>query len=136
MEKIDKLICLLLAVQNYSKDIHYNAKGDAFYSKHLLVDRVQENISDYIDSIKEVFYLGEMGKEPLSSKEYLKNTIELIPEIQKEDKKNFEALRKLLISAIQELEKIKTLSKGEENLLGGIAENLQSSLGLINQQVK
>ena len=136
MEKINNLICYLIALQNYSKDIHYNTKGDAFYSKHLLVDRVQENLSDYIDSIKEVFFLGGMSKEPLPSYEYLKKASELIPKIEKDDKKSFQNLIKLLIKTIQTIETIKTVSKGEENLLGTIAENLQSSLGLINQQVK
>ena len=136
MENINKLIALLIAIQNYSKDIHYNAKGDAFYSKHILVDRVQENLYDYIDSIKEVFFLGGSNKEPLSSKEYLKKAIEFIPDIKKDDKKSFEELRDLLITTIKHIEKIKTLSKGEENLIGTIAENLQTSLGLINQQIK
>ena len=136
MEQINKIIEYLIAICNFSKDIHYNCKGDAFYSKHLLVDRVCENLNDYIDSIKEVFFLGGANKEPLPSYEYLKKAAELIPEIQKEDKKNFEKLRDLLIAAIKQIEKTKALSKGEENLIGSIAENLQTSLGLINQQVK
>lgn len=135
MENISRLISLLIVIQNFSKDIHYNAKGEAFYSKHLLVDRVQENISDYIDSLKEVCFLGS-DKEPLSSKEYLTDAAQVIPAIVDEDKTNFISLSSLLILTLQHIEGLEGLSKGEENLIGNIAENLQTSLGLVLRQIK
>lgn len=135
MEEINKLIEYLLAIANYSKDIHYRSKGSAFYSEHLLADRISENIYDYIDSIKEVFFLAA-DKEPLKSSEYLKKASELIPEISKEDKQCFKSLSKLLVNTLQHIEELKDLTKGEENLIGNIAENLQTSLGLVNRQIK
>lgn len=134
MESINKLIEYLIAIQNFAKDIHYNSKGDAFYSKHLLVDRVGENISDYIDSIKELFFLAA-DKEPLPSGEYLSRATSLIPEISGKDKEDFQSLQKLLVDALQHIEKLKDLTKGEENLIGAVAENLQTSLGLVNREV-
>lgn len=135
MENINKLIEYLLAVANFAKDIHYSAKGEAFYSKHLLCDRISENIYDYIDSIKEIFFLAA-DKEPLPSGEYLSRATSLIPQIAEDDKTNFTSLSILLEAALQDIEKIKDLTKGEENLIGAIAENLQTSLGLVNRQVK
>lgn len=135
MENINKLIEYLLAVANFAKDIHYSAKGEAFYSKHLLCDRISENIYDYIDSIKEIFFLAA-DKEPLPSGEYLSRATSLIPQIAEDDKTNFTSLSILLESALQDIEKIKDLTKGEENLIGAIAENLQTALGLVNRQVK
>ena len=135
MSNINNLICLLLALQNYCKDIHYNSKGDAFYSKHLLADRIQDNISDYIDRIKEVFFLAA-DKEPLKSAEYLKKAAEFVPEISGNDKESFERLKDLLIKTMKQTEKLSKLTKGEENLIGTIAEDLQNSLGLVNRQVK
>ena len=135
MENINNIIVLLVAIQNFAKDIHYNAKGDAFYSKHLLCDRIQENISDYIDSIKEVCFLPA-DKEPLTSKYYLKQASELIPDIQNDDKNDFIALSLIIMGALREIESLKDLSKGEDNLFGAIAENLQVSYGLIKRQVK
>ena len=134
MEEINKLIEYLLAIANYSKDIHYRSKGSAFYSEHLLADRISENIYDYIDSIKEVFFLAA-DKEPLKSSEYLKKASELIPEI-KDDKQSFKSLSVLIVTTLQHIEELKDLTKGEENLIGNIAENLQTSLGLINRQIK
>ena len=133
MENINKLIALLIAIQSYCKDIHYNAKGEAFYGKHLLVDRIQENISEYIDRIKEVFFLPDK-KEPKPSKEYLQEASKLIPDIKQTDKENFKQLAELLIKALKKIEAASKLTKGEENLIGAIGEDLQTSLGLVNRE--
>jgi len=133
-EAINNLIWHLMAVQNYCKDIHYNCKGDTFYSKHLLVDRVQENISEYIDNIKEIFFLAK-GLVPRQSKFYLDETIVLIPPISKEDKKSFEQLQELILDTLQRIEEVNTTTKGESSLIDSIGQDLQQSLGLINKQV-
>ena len=134
MEKVNNLICSLIAIQNFCKDIHYNAKGDAFYSKHLLADRVQDNISDYIDRIKEVSILGN-DEQTLPSGEYLSRATSLIPEIVESDKDNFKSLENLLVNTLMLLQDIEA-TLGEDNLYGSIAEDLQNSLGLINRQIK
>ena len=135
MEEINKLIEYLIAIQNFCKDLHYNCKGEAFYSKHLLADRIQENISEYIDQIKEIFFLAG-DKEPLPSGEYLSRATSLIPQIANEDKANFESMQNLLVITLQHIEGLDDLTKGEENLVGNIAQDLQNSLGLVNLQVK
>jgi DNA-binding ferritin-like protein len=135
MDKINNLICSLIALQNFCKDIHYNAKGDAFYSKHLLADRIQNNISDYIDSIKEVCVLGN-DEETLPSGEYLSRATSLIPELESNDKKNFESLQNLIVNILTLIQSIEPSTKGEDNLYGAIAEDLQNSLGLLNRQIK
>lgn len=70
MEKNNKLICYLVAIQNFTKDIHYSCKGDAFYGKHLLVDRIYDGLDDFIDVIKETCLLGN-DILPLPSGEYM-----------------------------------------------------------------
>lgn len=135
MNKINNVICSLVALQNFCKDIHYNSKGDAFYSKHLLADRVQDNLSDYIDRLKEVCLLGN-DEKTLPSAVYLTNAASLIPEIRENDKDNFKALEVLLVNILTLIESMESATKGEENLYGAIAEDLQNSLGLINRQIK
>lgn len=134
MEKINQLIIHLIAVCNFCKDIHYNSKGKAFYSKHLLADRVQENINEYIDQIKEVCILGN-DEKTLPSAEYLLKATSLIPAIAEDDKMNFKSLENLLINTLSLIEQMEG-TKGEENLYGNIAQDLQNSLGLINRQIK
>lgn len=135
MDKINNLICSLIAIQNFCKDIHYSCKGNAFYSKHLLADRVQDNIADYIDRIKEVSILGN-DVDTLPSGEYLSRATSLIPELAKEDKDNFKSLENLLVNTLMAIQQIDSATKGEDNLYGAIAEDLQNSLGLINRQIK
>lgn len=134
MENINKLIAQLIAICNYCKDIHYNAKGEAFYGKHLLADRVQENLNEYIDQIKEICILGN-DEKTLPSAEYLTMATAFIPAIQNEDKANFKSLENLLVITLGTLESLEG-TKGEENLYGNIAQDLQNSLGLINRQIK
>ena len=135
MEEINKLIEYLIAICNFSKDIHYNCKGESFYSKHLLADRIQENLNEYLDQIKEIFFLASY-KEPLPSGEYLSRATSLIPQIANEDKTNFVSMQNLLVVTLEHIESLQDLTKGEENLIGAIAQDLQNSLGLVNLQVK
>lgn len=135
MEQINKLIEYLIAICNFAKDLHYNCKGEAFYSKHLLADRIQENLSEYLDQIKEIFFLAS-DREPLPSGEYLSRATSLIPVLGEGDKENFKSMQNLLVVTLQHIERIRDLTKGEENLVGAIAQDLQNSLGLVNFQVK
>lgn len=133
MNKINELIISLMKIQNFAKDIHYNCKGDAFYSKHLLCDRIAENLYDYVDNIKETIILARMER-PLPSSNYLEAASNL-PALGEDDKENFTKLRNLIVGALTVIENIDNQSVGEANLIGNIAENLQNSLGLLNRQV-
>ena len=112
MDKINSIISHLIAIQNFSKDIHYSCKREAFYSKHLLADRIQDNIYDYIDQIKEVFFLAA-NKEPLPSAEYLQDAIDVIPIKAIEDKQNFILLNTLILNTLKLIEEMDSLTKGE-----------------------
>lgn len=126
MADFNNLIVHLTAISNYAKDIHYNCTGDNFYGNHLFADRIAENLSDYIDQIKEICLLGHKVK-PLHSSEYLEQAANLIPE-----EINFSQMSELLLNTLMIIESISNLSKGDENLLGAIAQDLQNNIGLIN----
>lgn len=133
-EQIDNLIINLMVIQNFSKDIHYTCHGDAFYSKHLLVDKF--NFDEAIDLLKECCLLGN-GDRPLTSKEYLGRAFNLIPSPElKTDKENFEFLGKIIFETLEQIDDIPDLSKANENVIGGIAQDLQQYKGLINLQVE
>lgn len=134
MNRMNELIAMLIAIQSFAKDIHYNCQGDAFYSKHLLCDRIAENINDYIDSIKETVFMARI-EDMLSSKQYLEKAVQRIPDIGNDDKESFRRLNFLITNTLSLIEELDDLSVGEENLIGNIAENLQNSLALLNRQV-
>lgn len=133
-EEIDNLIVYLITIKEFSKDIHYTAHGDSFYSKHLLVDKF--NFDEHIDMLKECCLLGN-GNRPLISAEYLQKAINYLPvPEEKNDKKNFNALDDLLYKALSSIEAMKELTKADENVIGGIAQDLQQYKGLINLQIE
>ncbi len=126
MDNINTLICYLMAIQNYSKDIHYNCKGENFYGNHLFADRIGEGIDNNIDTLKEVCLLGR-GTKPLKSTEYLAKCLNFIPETI-----GFQNMRELLENTLRHIESMGNLSKGDENIIGAIAQDIQNNIGLIN----
>ena len=132
-EQIDNLIMLLITIREFSRDIHYTCHGEAFYAKHLLVDKFDWD--EHIDLLKECCLLGN-DERPLTSKEYLDDAQKKLamPET-KDDKLNFVKLVSYINGALQIISEAKDLSKADENVIGGIAQDLQQYKGLINLQV-
>ena len=135
MEKINQIICYLIAIQNFTKDIHYKCKGDSFYGQHLLADRIQNDLSDFQDSLKETCILGN-DLEPLPSAQYLDGAKPLIPAIGDDMQANFKAMQNLLIAALSSIENTPGTTRGEQSLIDSIAQDLQQKLGLVNREVK
>lgn len=142
IDNINKLICYLIAIQQYAKDIHYTVHGEAFYGKHLFADRIanaQEDddlMTTYIDQLKEVCVLGH-GFHTLTSKEYLQGAIELLPDVEEsDDKQNFLNIHKLIEDCLTFIDELDGLTRGDENLIGAIAQDLQTNYGLLNLQVE
>jgi len=132
---INELISYLIAIKEFSKDIHYTCHSQSFYGKHLLADRVQEEIDGFIDELKETALLGA-DERPLQSKEYLQRAITLIPDILlKDDKQNFIELHNLIIKTLDLIQGVEA-NRATNALLDNIASNLQQSKGLINLQIE
>lgn len=132
-EQFNSLIVYLMAIKEFSRDIHYTCHGDAFYSKHLLVDKFDWD--EHIDLLKECCLLGN-GERPLASYEYMTNAINIIPHPYNDnDKDNFALLAKLLNETLDGVGQFKDIHKADENVIGNIAQDLQQYLGLINLQI-
>lgn len=59
----EKICAGIKAVGLAAKDLHYRAKGSAFYSEHLLAD-LAWNVERLTDDFIEVFYMGDKGWNP------------------------------------------------------------------------
>lgn len=129
MDKIDTLIAYLFAIQAFAKDIHYSAKGEAFYSKHLLADEIYKGIAEQIDALIETCILPY--NTPMQIDEYWEHARGIIPSAI--DFYNLKGLLKDAITMIDSQERIRTA--GEKSLLDSIAQDLQRKLGLITRQV-
>lgn len=115
-----------MAITNYAKDIHYNCTGANFYGNHLFADRFTDKMDEYIDLLKEVCLLGH-GFKTLHSSIYLARAVQIIPQ-----GADFKIIRDVMLNCLQEIETIDGISKGDENLIGAIAQDIQNNVGLIN----
>lgn len=136
LDKIFDLICQIQAISNYAYDIHYSARGSFFYSDHLFSERVGdvEEISEVKDDLIETVYLGR-GKEAPLSEDVSLRVAEITPEVSKDTQTNFKRLRDLIISALVDIEDLKELTRGEEDLIGSLAHILQRHNGLLYRQL-
>ena len=102
------LICYLTAIYQYSKSVHYDVKGEAFYGKHLFNDRIADNMNDYVDLIKEVVFLGHATMPPTAG-QILESALPLLPQMTDNDQQNFINLYNLIFDALEHIEKLNKL---------------------------
>ena len=137
-----ELLSRLLAITNFSKTIHYNCKGENAYSDHLLADKIGDGLDTFRDDINEICFLGEGLDTPLSS-EVLTSAISFLPEETQDINSLFRSLDDLLVNTLEHIQSLidnqddeNKISFGEENLLGGIAQDLQLKHGLLVLRLK
>lgn len=123
---IDTLITYLMAIERYAKDLHYDCSGSNFYSNHEFADRFIVNMEDYLDQLKEVSLLGN-GYKPLRSRVYMHLAADLIP-----IKSSFRSMRVLMKNTLGVIDNITALGRGDEDLIGSIARDIQNNIGLLN----
>lgn len=130
MDKIELLISYLFAIQAFAKDIHYSAKGEAFYSKHLLADEVYKGIDEQIDALIETCILPFINPSPIEH--YWYEATKILNDNSKEV--SFDSLLDLLFRAISFIN-ITEFSKINSSLIDDIGKDLQRKAGLITRQV-
>ena len=134
-----EVLCFLIAIQRQAKEIHYHAKGDCFWSDHLLADRIYEDLDGLIDEIQENYYLGREEEAP-SQRELLLNAAEDVKDSTGDIKKDFEHLDVLIAQCIAQIESIvedsKNLTAGDNDLLGRICSDLQKKHGFLVRRIK
>jgi DNA-binding ferritin-like protein len=129
MNRIDTLIAYLFSIQAFAKDIHYSAKGEAFYSKHLLADEIYKGIDEHIDSLIETCIL------PFDESYRIFNFWEAAIIKIRNKEISFESLRELIVETLEYIDKTNGSSQGEQALIDNVAQDLQRKLGLITRQV-
>ena len=128
-----KLIAIFMAIRGYAKDIHYSVSGKTMYGEHIFADVIEENPdNDILDEMKEVFFLGRNYSVP-DSVLLTKESVKYYPPKSSDDNSNWLQLRNLIAKAMFIIEQSSPmLTIGEANLIGGIAQELQKNLGLLN----
>lgn len=62
-QPMDEIVATAVAIEMLAKDLHYRAKGKAFYGIHELADLVWE-IGSKRDELNEVYFMGEKKDDP------------------------------------------------------------------------
>lgn len=129
---MDTLLAMLYAIKFFSKDLHYLASGDNFYSDHKFCDEIADGLDEFIDQINEKMYLGN-EHDALYSKEIVSKSMGFIPPKPTNMTLGWQNLYFLLRDTI---ELINTLedeypSAQLNALLDNIADDLQGKKGLI-----
>lgn len=128
-----KLIVLLEVIRARAKDLHYILKGHSFYGNHLLADRVQEDLGDFIDQIKETYFMARQLDIPRNETIYADVVKEL------DNMKEYSILElaekvKLTIYFIETMlrDTETPFTAGDNDLIGRISSNLQTSYALLS----
>lgn len=128
-------LSLLWALKFSISDLHYLSQKENFYSDHKFADELRDDIDEWIDEVNEVCFLGEEKNAPYS-KDVVLEASNLIVPIQSNPTEQFkkisESIKQILIY-IQETSE--QTSVGEQNLIGGIAQELQQRYGLIWRRI-
>ena len=132
MNNLFDLLKVLYCIKFFAKDIHYTAKGDSFYSDHLLADRIIDGLDDFIDDINENLYLVFEEKAPIS-KQIIASVTKDLMLVQDDTKVNWRRLYSYLEEAEELIYKIEEEYKFPQisSLLDNIANDLQKKKGLI-----
>lgn len=128
------IIVYLTCIYGVAKDLHYTSKGICFYSLHLMFDNISDDILDYIDEIKENYYLANDYEVP-TAKEINTQSLEFLS-----GSSTIEELKNLITLCIYHIEEYirinENLNEGDKSLLGDISNNLNKKLGFVNQTIK
>lgn len=127
------LIVYLTIVRETAKDIHYNYRGPDFYGVHLLMDRVADDLLDFVDQIKEKVFMYKDLPIP-TGKDVMLEASQLMPETSNINEL-LEKL-KLAIYSIEQISQSPDIDAGDNDLLGRISSDLQTKYALVSHLVK
>ena len=132
------ILVYLLAIEKTAKGIHYLCKGQNFFSDHLLADRIQDGLDEFMDEIQEIYYLGKEEDAPQPS-QVLASAGAMVPELTDDIEEDFKKLEKIMLSCIDEIEtasKLTATTCGDNDLLGRIGSDIQQKHGFVWRRLK
>lgn len=132
---MENILIYLEAIKGLAKDLHYTMSGLSFYGNHLLMDRIQDDLSDYQDAIKENFFMYNEKPVP-THKAVILEAAKLLPADDADIKDKLATLAELLKTAIYSIEqatKSEILDAGDNDLLGRISSSLKTGSALLGR---
>lgn len=130
-----ELIYILTALQIYCKDAHYNFVGVDFKPLHEWADEILEPLQDFIDEIKENYYLFNELEVPRGT-EINAQAANFVPDSVKGNKEILKNLLALVSMCHTRLNGIDIKEAGLSDLLGRLDSHLMKHIALLNLATK
>ena len=118
---------LLLAFYGTCKNVHYNGRGDKYYSQHLLGDRLIDELDpfDVIDHMQECTLLGHnkafLNWNDIICNDYVGDSIEHLKD---------------LLEALEEEISNQKFDKGDESYWTGVLDKVNMCKGFVYRSMK
>lgn len=142
-DRLDVNMTMLMArlkeIGMNAKDVHYRAKGKAFFALHEMADLIWD-MDKLTDNIAEIYFMGERLKEPPLLSVVYAQALTISTRDAGELTQFIERLRDSVGICIQEVEEIKKefpdLTSGVVALLDEISQKSLIALGFLEQTLK
>lgn len=134
---MEELLVYLTAVAGLAKDLHYTLAGKSFYGNHLLMDRIYDDIYDFVDEIKENYFMYQ-GLDVPSSKNIFERTAAILENIETTGQKMSSLLEFMrdIIYLCDQYANEDRYDCGDNDLLGRIASKMKNNVGLLRRVVE
>lgn len=135
------LLVLMITLRDYYHTAHVCVKNSVSYSDHLLLERLYDGVSDYVDPIKEKMLGIGMGDESVHLPTIYKKVFERIKDLPYAAKENAAyftaalAMEESLKSLCSTIDKTEGTSVGVRNFVGDIADKSEGRCYLIKQRL-
>jgi len=129
---MQEILILLIAIKQYIKQYHWQAKS---YQEHILADKLEEGLEDYIDEIAELSIVAELSEKQVKAKDLLEQAAQCLGN---EDKADLLSIMNLFVSLSEEVNAFeeKAEALGLKDLCGRLSNTILRKVYLIHLQDK
>lgn len=124
------ILVTLIALKQYIKQYHWQAKS---YQEHILADKLEEGLEDYIDETAELSVVVEQTDEHLQAGKLLAEAANILPEGADSTLRQIALLLVALNDNLKEL-KPKVGEMGVEDLFSRLSNSILRKIYLIHLQ--
>lgn len=124
---MEKILITLIAIKQYIKQYHWQAKS---YQEHILADKLEEDLEDYIDEVAELSLVTQTPN--VESKHLLGEATSFL---NGKDKADLNTLADLFIDLQEQLQSLKPELLGLSDLAGRLSNSILRKLYLIQLQL-